>query len=561
MFESVFSWLVKKVDSSQNLVNLSKGEVTDAFVDNTLKSLGNSLAGLTIDGVSDPFVDVNHIPYLSKTKTVEVMQKFGRISKEELVQLPNEFQDYRDPAIDVINKTLDLLREYDLCFDKFINQKKILIFSKNIGYTEVWTVRKKMKEVLLKIQKLLEAYDPKKYTYETFVKKLIPELEDLEVDSPKLVDKLADKIREDADAYIDQLPRYQNDPSTVDESKLSPEQSARFSDRKPLSTYKAAYGAEKVKHQKAREKKARELLAQISDGAIKVGNAALRPPLVGDVLFKFKGAVDYTLEQLDDVIFLGDKAAAFNPDLPMRSRKTIGVDMKTLLGSDYETLIKTSLGKSPKNKFLKLIGKSNIALFEGKTAVEERISAFNTGLKDDMLKSIKKTYKSVEKAWDKIQSAKKKAKSSDTESLVVKMPSNSKKTEGKEEKDIDINKRYKELTKHYTEYLTSPDDVDRGALYIRKGEKFILACELWLKKLKEEQNNMKRETKRREKLAKEWIDRAKKYYKSLDKQAKAAKKVVFDALPKKAQDFVQQYNENVDAVSKFMEDEEEPNDN
>lgn len=475
--------------------------------------------------------------YLSRSLALELIELL-KTYKEKLEPIPEELSEYRQAGLRLIKSLLPLVEDYVRCFDILMNgQISRFSRSKGLNYDKILQARKSMKDSLMGMDKSLKNYtDGGKYTYKSIAddlqnsvtesrehaKQLLAKkfyvtafnlikdhiIGDIEVDDPSPgVRKGAKMLSKGVMKYADMLKANEGDASLhadleeavklvegvrdIDYTKNEP------SDFDKNST---SAGARRCLS------KAEKVLDDISTkDPFELNGLKAKSPFMGDCMIPVQNIINYTLQNLNTVINLGGKTdklydsvtGGLNPNFQSAD---LGVDLKTLLGDeDYK-----------------------------QWANQQKV--LNTAVKRDLAKNRDSIHNKVEKEYKQIQKYKKKyfeeegvpgvpQKFEEFSKLIVYVPT---KDEAKAAvnhknglKKYNISEEYNgNLAKFYRNASNLNLADDYILHYIRKAEKFLIACDAWNEKRTEYEEWLKD----REKTAETLIKNSKKHHSELRKQ-------------------------------------------
>lgn len=502
--------------------------------------------------------------YLSLTESIELRKNLD-VNKKSLEVIPDGVMSaYKDTSLKLIDALKRELEEYEKCFDVLTNGK-VLRFSrsKSIDFDKIWAARKEMKKHLNNIKKLLEDFNSAKtaggkstYSFEGFK-------EGIEQTNAAAKNALKEALAKEifVKAYesvhsrlVTAEPDGQLKHTTVNDlytRKYKDDAAMRSALDRELSLT-AGFDGDYKEYKKSEapafdENKAgpkmclveaeKQLRDKFKLSAFEFNGLSAEAPFIGDYAVDLIACIDKTLGELDKAANLGAKKA--NVD---QGTGNLGVDLKTLLGDDYQKDVKKW---------------------------ETQQEVLGNAITKNLVKDMKAIHSKIEKEYTWLMKYKDKHFKPDSNDaprqgedfydfsqFKVKM----KTTKDDTDKEYVITERYegtgadkglKDYYKNATGKMTNADDY--VSLYVRKGKKFLKACEEWHKiRLKYEKSLDDRKVK-----AKEKIKVAKEHYNKLKAKIKKDQlpnlKAEYNKLPTFAFRFVKDYRKNVKLADNFLE--------
>ena len=507
----------KLAETIGNIVKRKGTDVVDALKKEAIKRLSPL--------VEIPPLERVHMPkgsdktYLSQTMAKQVADKLKEYG-ERLKEIPNgEISDYRDDSLKLIKGLSKELEDYNKCFDVFMFGKQSGWFSKGVNYDQLWQARKFMKLYLMNIKKFFDEYNTNdKYTYEKVRERLEKEVQtDIELATTNLagfIFKEAWKLVRDyaqkpKSGYYkneeDMLKAYQKCSSAVQDAlqdALTKTKGLKWCDYTTKLFEDINFYAIDGYKTTCRVLASEILNADYQGDPFKFCGLKATGSFLGDLTPNLKKCVEYTQNQLNKVINLGEnKAGMYNQDSSVKqfTASDLGVNLKTLIGDDY---VQNREKWEPQTKILK------------------------TAVVKDLYKKMESLHSQVDKKYKEIKSYQKKFFPAEASrpgqgelhhnfaALIVTLPSA---TEQNEEKTYKIEDNYSKLAGYYTDakrniQQTTKDDF--VSLYVRKAEKFLKACAKWNEDRIEYVNWLKN----RDIAAADWIKKVKNHYKELCKK-------------------------------------------
>lgn len=553
--------IAAKFDVSE-IVKVATDTIGSINVDDVRNSILQSLSEkmspvITIHPVKK-LIDIDS-SYLSLTKADELT---GNLEGNEKLLEPipdGVMSPYKDKSLMLIRALKRELEEYKKCFSVLTNGKILrLSRSKSIDYDKIWAAYKEMKKHLNNIKKLLEDFNrnvigagnKSVYSFEGFeeglkqtsevAKKALKEAlaEELFVKAYK---SICDRILSEGVANIEALKtKYKEDAtkkSALDRECRLTIGVRNYTDRKNVPQFDATKkgGYEEECLAEAGE----QLHDKLKLDAFAFYGLSAKAPFMGDYVVDLLACVDKTLKELGEVVNLGakkDKVATSTDDL--------GVNLNTLLGDDHKKYVEN---------------------------LEKQKEVLSTAITKNLVRDMKSIHSKIEKEYKWLMRYKDKHFKPDSNDaprqgedfydfsqFKVKM----KTTKDDTDKEYVITERYegtgaykdkglKDYYKNATGKMTNADDY--VSLYVRKGRKFLKACEEWNRiRRKYEKSLEDRKVKAKEKLkvAKEHYNKLK-GVPNLTKSGLSDLKKEYAKLPKFAFRFVKDYRGNVKAADEF----------
>lgn len=551
LFRGAASNITKLISDANGLIDLTTGQTKSGatiMVEGVMARIGESLCSSIFPIVADSFQDKDADQlFLDGKFTDNVLLKDLKAVKERSAQVPDFFSGYKKASNEGVGEIISQLENYKNAINSIVETHKFRRWKDRKTFDEIHKIRKEMKRSLKNVQEIIKKYKfCELYTNKAMIKSVIKETHRItdqyinnlqqQASLPPTISAIPDplqravaqKLLDEAKALIKKLPKQSgrrpdsDNPDDVDKKQLKEPQETEFANASDIIADPG--------------EKAREVFSAVDIGSIEVNKARVKivGTLVGDFMDKLKKSVKYTLDEIDNVIKLGSKNRPKAPNADT-DKQGINIDIKKLSGvSGYDSTFKT---------------------------IEQKQANMNDRIAASLLNSVKKAHSNIEKEYKaiykKIQETKYvgvEDKKPNVLKYIVTLPHNPKDDADKNTtKTYDIKKRYEEgevdsrgekiqgLKSMYPIAVAHiSDDPGLAALYLRKAEKFLRACEQWNKDFKEYQEKEKQDLKNLNKSIDMLFDEVKKY--SKDKHKNIPKEMPKTKLGarKRGRDYVEQ---------------------
>lgn len=554
LFKGMASNITKLISDANGLLDLTTGQTKSGatiMVEGVMARIGESLCSSIFPIVADSFQDKDADQlFLDGKFTDNVLLKDLKAVKERSAQVPDFFSGYKKASNEGVGEIISQLENYKNAINSIVETHKFRRWKDRKTFDEIHKIRKEMKRSLKNVQEIIKKYKfCELYTNKAMIKSVIKEthnitdqyMTNLQRQAPShqtisaipdpLQRAVAQKLLDEAKALIKKLPKQSgkrpdsDNPDDVDKKQLKEPQETEFANASDIIADPG--------------EKAREVFSAVDIGSIEVNKARVKivGTLVGDFMDKLKKSVKYTLDEIDNVIKLGSKNRPKAPNADT-DKQGINIDIKKLSSvSGYDSTFKT---------------------------IEQKQENMNDRIAASLLNSVKKAHSNIEKEYKAIYKKIKKIqetkyvgvedKKPNVLKYIVTLPHNPKDDADKNTtKTYDIKKRYEEgevdsrgekiqgLKSMYPIAVAHiSDDPGLAALYLRKAEKFLRACEQWNKDFKKYQEKEKQDLKNLNKSIDMLFDQVKKY--SKDKHKNIPKEMPKTKLGarKRGRDYVEQ---------------------
>ena len=537
-------------------VDVSTGEAKSGLnklLGDIMSEIGKILSDKPVPAVSDVrFFDKDNM-YFDYTLAKKVKDSLPDVLKQlETISTTGLLAEYRGKTFDLIKTLLSELEKYCECFSVFTVDKRFKIISVNVNYDKVLKAKKQMIAGLKNIEKSINDYKPERFTA-AFIGKLfvVSDKELQELDYDNLVKRRAlnylndaiDCLKEYTIAYNAEMGKNVNwwefggaiGAISDDYSYSSEDQKRIIAARQAVVGIKSDNLSDTQKLATrggiACRRLAERDLAPLKNlgGVITAQKQVIPSVLFGDYALKIKESVEYTLNNISQVINVGAKKGSLIPE----NKSLFGVNLKILLGEEYTKDVERW------SKRERVIHKS----------VDKRL----LGNADACYLKAKKEYEKITNQRNKMFGDNKDKWQSNVSKLIVTLESKSA-ADGK--KEFDLNARFDELTKDHKLALNNSDNKDYVAVCLRKSEKFLRACERWNEDFQEHKDKEKQRNDDYKLVAKNLMDEAKKHYKGIMKKYEVTRKQDEETKKRNKEsqkNLKEAYKKIPTSVSKFIE--------